>query len=144
MGFFWPAWDRLPLKTFYISLHSTKNLKENIKHPWVFKSEITDQFTNFTKFTKVYQFLKFILAFRFTFNAYAKNVREKTTKCSLKTAEVLLDALSMSWPKFDIYQSTVAPNWFKSHTNSWYHDFFQNKFGLMSDLKNIKKSYIQA
>ena len=24
--------------------------------------------------------------------AYAKNVKEKTTKCSLKTAEVLLDA----------------------------------------------------
>ena len=38
------------------------------------------------------QFLKFILGCMFTIKAYAKNVREKTTKCSLKTAEVLLDA----------------------------------------------------
>ena len=28
---------------------------------------------------------------RFSFNAYAKNVREKATNCSLKTTEVLLD-----------------------------------------------------
>ena len=49
------------------------------------------------------QFLKFILGYTFTFKAYAKNVREKTTKCSLET---------------DIYQSTVAPNCFKNHRNS--------------------------
>ena len=29
---------------------------------------------------------------RFSFKAYAKNLREKATKCTLKTAEVLLDA----------------------------------------------------
>ena len=29
---------------------------------------------------------------RFSFEAYAKNLREKATKCTLKTAEVLLDA----------------------------------------------------
>ena len=35
---------------------------------------------------------KFTLGFRFSFKAYVKNVREKATKCSLKTTEVLLDA----------------------------------------------------
>ena len=29
---------------------------------------------------------------RFGFEEYAKNLREKATKCTLKTAEVLLDA----------------------------------------------------
>ena len=46
------------------------------------------------------QFLKYILGYTFTFKACAKNVREKTTKCSVKT---------------DIYQSAVAPNCFKNH-----------------------------
>ena len=32
-----------------------------------------------------------MLGCRFSFEAYAVNVREKTTKCSLKTAEVLSD-----------------------------------------------------
>ena len=71
----------------------------------------------------VYQFLKFLSDCRFNFKAYAKNVREKTTK---------------SWHKFDIYQSTVAPNCFKSHTNSWCLDFFQIKnVFLISDMKSI-------
>ena len=35
---------------------------------------------------------KVMLDFRFSFGAFAKNVREKATKCSLKTTEVLLDA----------------------------------------------------
>ena len=35
---------------------------------------------------------KFMLGSRFTFEAYAKNGREKATECSLKTTEVLLDA----------------------------------------------------
>ena len=35
---------------------------------------------------------KFMLGFRFSFETFAKNVREKATKCSLKTTEVLLDA----------------------------------------------------
>ena len=34
---------------------------------------------------------KFMLSCRFSFEAYAENVREKTTKGSLETAEVLLD-----------------------------------------------------
>ena len=35
---------------------------------------------------------KFLLGCSFNFGAYAKDVREKATKCSLKTAEVLLNA----------------------------------------------------
>ena len=34
---------------------------------------------------------KFMLGCRLSFEAYAKIVREKATKCSLKTTEVLLD-----------------------------------------------------
>ena len=34
----------------------------------------------------------FMLGCRFSFVAYSKNVREKATKCSLKTTDVLLDA----------------------------------------------------
>ena len=37
--------------------------------------------------------------------------------------------------KFDISQGTVAPNCFKSHTNSLYFNFFQKQFRLMFDLK---------
>ena len=33
-----------------------------------------------------------MLGCKFSFKTYAKNVREKATKCSLKTTEVLLDA----------------------------------------------------
>ena len=33
-----------------------------------------------------------MLGWRFSFKAYAKNVREKATKCSSKPTEVLLDA----------------------------------------------------
>lgn len=70
---------------------------------------------------------------------YAKSVGEQTTKRSLKTAEktaeVLLDAVGHVLPKFDIYQSEIAQNCFKSHTNSRSLDFFQNNFCLMFDLK---------
>ena len=56
---------------------------------------------------------KFMLGCRVSFEAYAKSVREKVTKCSLKTAEVLLDIgcilMDMCLPKFNICQSTVAP-----------------------------------
>ena len=94
--FFCPAWDNFSSENILChSLYSTKNWKTrrvNNRHP-------------------VNGILKFILGHRFIFKAYVKNVREKTTKCSLKTDEVLLDAV----PKFDIYQSTVAPNCFKSH-----------------------------
>ena len=33
-----------------------------------------------------------MLGLRFSFEAYAKNVREKATKCPLKTTKILLDA----------------------------------------------------
>ena len=35
---------------------------------------------------------KFMMGCRFNFKACARNIREKTTKCSLKTTEVLIDA----------------------------------------------------
>ena len=35
---------------------------------------------------------KFMLGCRFSFEAYARNVRENATKCYLKTTEVLLDS----------------------------------------------------
>ena len=44
------------------------------------------------KNTLFINFLKFILGCRFSFEAYAKNVKEKATKCSLETTELLLDA----------------------------------------------------
>ena len=50
--------------------------------------------------------------YKFSFEGYAKNVREKPTKCSLKTTHVLLDAGG------DIYEGTIVPNCFNSHTNS--------------------------
>ena len=96
--FFCPAWDNFSSENILCHyLYSTKNWKTrrvNNRHP-------------------VNEILKFILGYRFIFKAYVKKVREKTTKCSLKTAEVWLDAVR----KFDIYQSTVAPNCFKSHTS---------------------------
>ena len=33
-----------------------------------------------------------MLSCRFNLEAYTKNVQEKATKCSLKTAEILMDA----------------------------------------------------
>ena len=33
-----------------------------------------------------------MLGCRFSFKAFAKNVREKATKCSIKTTDVLFDA----------------------------------------------------
>ena len=35
--------------------------------------------------------------------------------------------MDMWLPKFDIYQDTVAPNCFKSHTNFWCPDFVQQQ-----------------
>ena len=48
-----------------------------------------------------------MLGDRFSFKADAETVRERPTKNSLKTTEVLL---GMCLPKFGIYQGTVAPN----------------------------------
>ena len=55
-----------------------------------------------------------MLGCSFSCKACTKNVQEKATKCSLKAAEVLLDADGQCLPKFDIYQGAVAPNCFKS------------------------------
>ena len=35
--------------------------------------------------------------------------------------------IDMCLPKFNIYQDTVAPNCFKSDTDSWYPDIFLKK-----------------
>ena len=55
--------------------------------------------------------MKFILGCRFTFKAYAKNIKDKMTKYSLETGVVLFDAdghvLSLIFIKD---QGTVAPN----------------------------------
>ena len=59
-----------------------------------------------------------MLGCRLIFAAYAKNVRHRATKCSLKTAEILLDNDGMRLPKFDIYQSAIASNCFKNNKNS--------------------------
>ena len=42
--------------------------------------------------------------------------------------------MDMCLPKFDIYQTTLAPNCFKSHTNSRCPDFFQKRF--LSDVRS--------
>ena len=47
--------------------------------------------------------------------------------------KVLLNA-NICLPQFDIYQSTVATNCFKNHTNSWCPDFFQTK--ILSDVRS--------
>ena len=59
-----------------------------------------------------------MLGCRFRFKAYAKNIKEKARKCSLKTTEVLLDADEHVLTQFDIYEGAVAPSYFKSHRNS--------------------------
>ena len=42
--------------------------------------------------------------------------------------------MNMCLPKSDIYQGNIAPNCLKNHINSWYPNFFQKKFCLMSGL----------
>ena len=42
--------------------------------------------------------------------------------------------IDMRLPKFDIYQSTIASNYFKSHVKSRYSDFFQTK--LLSNVRS--------
>ena len=42
--------------------------------------------------------------------------------------------MDMYFPKFDIYQSTVAPNCFKNHANSWCPDFLQKN--VLSDVRS--------
>ena len=42
--------------------------------------------------------------------------------------------MDMCLTKFDIYQGTVAPNCFKSYTNSWCLDFLQKR--VLSDVRS--------
>ena len=71
-----------------------------------------------------------MLGCMFSFEACTKNVQEKATKL-LRFYWMLMD---MFLPKFDIFQDTVAPNCFKSYTNSWWPDFFLKK--VLSDVRS--------
>ena len=71
---------------------------------------------------------------RFSFEAFAKNVREKATKCSLKTTRFYWMLMDMCLLKCDIYHGAVAPNCFKSHTNSRCSYFCQKK--VLSDVRS--------
>ena len=61
---------------------------------------------------------------RFSFETYAKIMKQKATKCSLKTTEVLLDA-DGTWAYLSLI--FIKVNCFKSHTNSWCPIFFQKR-----------------
>ena len=55
--------------------------------------------------------------------------------------------MDMYLPKFDIYQGTVAPNCFNSHTNSSCPDIFQKMFCLSdvrSSIKLVRSSIISS
>ena len=57
------------------------------------------------------------LGYKFSFETYVKNVREKATKCSLKTTwRFYWMLMDRNLPKFDIYQGAVAPNCLKGLT----------------------------
>ena len=71
---------------------------------------------------------KFMLGRRFSFEAREK--REKTTKCSLKTTDFLLDA----------YEHVLTEIWYLSQTQTNTQTLddlivFKKQFCLMSDLK---------
>ena len=124
---FLPCLPQLLFWKYFIYHYITLKSKENINHLWLFKlGERNNRHS-------VYQFLKFMLGCRFSFKAYA-NIREKATKCSLKTTEVLLNTDGHVLT-FSLIFIKVAPNCFNSHTNSWCPDFFK-KNCLMSDLKS--------
>ena len=67
-----------------------------------------------------------MLGCRFSFESYAKIVREKATKCSLKATEILWMLIDICLPKFDLYQGTVALDVLI---------FFKKEFCLVSGLK---------
>ena len=54
--------------------------------------------------------------------------------------------MDMCLPKFDIYQGKVAPNYFKSHTNSWCPDFFQKKSlpDVRSDIRLAQRNIVST
>ena len=52
----------------------------------------------------------------------------------------------MCLPNFDLYWRTVAPNFFKSHTNSWCSDFFKKKVlpDVRSDIPPIRINIVST
>ena len=73
-----------------------------------------------------------MLGCKFSFKTYAKNVRERATKCSLKTTEVLLDA--------DGYQGAVALDCFRATQTLDVLFLFQKKilmFGVKFTLSDV-------
>ena len=123
--FFW----QLLLWKHFMSLHSTKNVMKilNINHSWLFK------LGEWNNRHPIYQFSNFILGCRFTFKAYAKNVREETSKCSLKTAEVLLDADEHVLTYVSYLSKCSSSKLFKEPQKLL--NYFNKKNCLMSNLK---------
>ena len=81
---------------------------------------------------------KYMLSHRFSFEAHAKNLWEKASKCSWNTiniTKILLDTDGHVLSKFDIYQGKVVPNCFKGHAKSWCPQFFQEK-SFASDIRS--------
>ena len=52
----------------------------------------------------------------------------------------------MFLPKFDIYQDTVATNYFKSHINPWRAIFFQKKAlsGVQSGTHLVRRNIVST
>ena len=79
-----------------------------------------------------------MLGCRFSFEIYAKNIREKAANCSLKTTDILLDADGMCLPKFNICQGAVALNCFKAAVSPSKKKYF---YLLQSPLKMMKNHF---
>ena len=90
-----------------------------------------------------------MLGCRFSFEVYAKKVREK--------AIFYWMLMDMCLSKFDIHEGIVPPNCFKSNTNSWIPDFFEKSLDarcpvwnspsptqLLGNLCGSFNSYIQV
>ena len=69
----------------------------------------------------------------FSFEAYAKNVREKANKCSLKTTEVLL-LMDMFLPKFIFIKLQQLQIVLRARQTLDVLVFYKSKFCLMSGL----------
>ena len=77
--------------------------------------------------------------------------RRTSEFCPTKSTGVYWMLMDMCLPMFDLYQGVVAPNCFKSHTNSSCLDFFPKI--VLSDVRSeihlawrniVSKNYIQA
>ena len=84
----------------------------------------------------------------FSFEAFAKSVQEKATKC-----RALLKLLRFCWmlmdvclPKFDIYQGTGAPNCSKSYTSCLCLDFFPKKvlYDVRSEIHLVRCNIVST